>query len=102
MSDFSERHEVEGVAMHTPEFERQIAETMAEREVRRETPHVVTLDLGHHDGAVRPSVMLDGVPVRCVRDVRVAAPADGFIEVTLTLIAGAVGPAEARDREATK
>jgi len=32
VSDFSERHEVEGVAMHTPEFERQIAETMAERE----------------------------------------------------------------------
>ena len=31
MSDFSERHEVEGLALHTPEFERDIAETMAER-----------------------------------------------------------------------
>lgn len=33
MSDFSERHEVEGLALHTPEFERDIAETLAEREV---------------------------------------------------------------------
>lgn len=32
MSHFSEKHEAEGLAMHTPEYERQIAETMAERE----------------------------------------------------------------------
>ena len=97
-----DRLEAEGIAMHTPEFERDIAETMAEREraTRRFSDAEVSQRAERRE-RIATAVLPAHVGAEDANDYWKARWAREAVEWADALMA-ALDAAEARDAEATK